>query len=298
LKFTGRGLRLFGPLFLLSFDFCSYTVSSNNEKKNYPRFRFALEPLDSIDKNEETHRADFPFSGELHKRRYPVRALRYWWLNLVIHEEAERLDHPPTIADVGCDTGIIKRFILPVEGARWLGLDIITDRPGLETARYDELHRCDFDEGLPLADGSVDIAIFSHVLEHLPRPEVTMAEVFRILKPGGLLLLGVPTAPKFIGKLRERQFEKQLAAGTRVRGQHIHVFWKQRLRDLAERTGFRVEFCSGTSLIRKKGSKLEDYGAWIRFNQIGAALVPSLGQELCMQLRKESGESAVEFDRV
>jgi hypothetical protein len=47
-----------------------------------------------------------------------------------------------------------------------------------------------------------------------------------------------------------------------------------------------MEFSSGTALIRKKGSKLEDYAAWIRINQIGAALFPSLGQELCMQLRK------------
>jgi SAM-dependent methyltransferase len=254
--------------------------------KTYDRFRFAREPLDSIDKNEETHKPDFPFAGELSKRRYPVRALRYWWLNLVIHEEADRLDHPPVIVDVGCDTGIIKRFILPVEGSRWIGLDIITDRNGLDKAKYDELHKCDLDEGVPLADASVDIAIFSHVLEHLPRPDFTLAEVFRILKPGGLLLLGVPTAPRFIGKLRERQFTKQLASGKRIRGQHIHVFWKKRLRDLAEETGFRMEFCSGTSIIRKKGSKLEDYAAWIRVNQIAAAMFPSLGQELCMQLRK------------
>ncbi len=255
--------------------------------KNYGRFRFVREPLDSIDKNEETHRPDFPFSGELNKRRYPVRALRYWWLNLVIHEEAERLEHSPVIADIGCDTGIIKRFILPVEDSRWIGLDIITDRPGLETARYDELHRCDFDEGVPLADASVDIAIFSHVLEHLPRPEFAMAEVFRILKPGGLLLVGVPTAPKFIARLRERVFAKQLANGSRVPGQHIHVFDSGRLADLAKRTGFKIEYLTGTSLIRKKGSKLEDYAAWIRFNQIVAAMFPSLGQELCMQLRKD-----------
>lgn len=255
--------------------------------KNYGRFRFVREPLDSIDKNEATHRADFPFSGELNKRRYPVRALRYWWLNLVIHEETTRLDHPPVIADIGCDTGIIKRFILPIEGARWIGLDIITDRSGLASAGYDELHKCDFDKGFSLPGSSVDVAIFSHVLEHLPRPEFTMSEVFRIVKPGGLVLLGVPTAPKFVGKLRERQFAKQLASGKRVAGQHIHVFWKERLRDVAEGAGFNVEFCSGTSLVRKKGSKLEDYASWIRFNQIGAALFPSLGQELCMQLRKK-----------
>jgi len=254
--------------------------------RNYGRFRFVRGPLDSIDKNEATHQPDFPFSGELNKRRYPVRALRYWWLDLVVHEEARRLERSAVIADIGCDTGIIKRFILPVEGSRWIGLDIITDRPGLEAAHYDELHKCDLDDGVPLADAAVDIAIFSHVLEHLPRPEFTMGEVFRILKPGGLLLLGVPTAPKFIGKLRERQFAKQLASGKRIRGQHIHVFWKGRLRDLAVRAGFVVEFCTGTALIRKKGSKLEDYAAWIRLNQIGAALVPSLGQELCMQLRK------------
>lgn len=261
-------------------------IAITNKVTNYSRFRFAREPLDAIDRNEETHKPDFPFAGELNKRRYPVRALRYWWLNQVIHEEAKRLHRPPVISDIGCDTGIIKRFILPVEGSRWIGLDIITDRPGLDIAGYDELHQCDFDEGMPLGDASVDIAIFSHVLEHLPRPEFTMGEVFRILKPGGLLLLGVPTAPRFVGKIRERQFAKQLASGKRVRGQHIHVFWKRRLRDLSERTGFRVEFSSGTSLIRKKGSKLEDYAGWIRLNQIGAALFPSLGQELCMQLRK------------
>jgi SAM-dependent methyltransferase len=282
---------IFDSLLDSQYSFHNVGFVKRESDRHYGRFRFAQESLDSIDKNDATHRPDFPFSGELNKRRYPVRALRYWWLNLVIHEEAAKLETAPVITDIGCDTGIIKRFILPVEGSQWIGLDIITDRPGLDTARYDELHKCDFDEGLPLADASVDIAIFSHVLEHLPRPEFTMAEVFRIVKPGGLVLLGVPTAPKFIGKLREKQFAKQLASGKRIRGQHIHVFWNDRLRELAERTGFRVEFCSGTSLIRKKGSKLEDYASWIRFNQIGAALFPSLGQELCMQLRRPVHES-------
>lgn len=264
-----------------------YTDFVNRDsEKSYGRFRFVREPLDSIDKNDETHRADFPFSAELNKRRYPVRALRYWWLSRVIDEEARSLDRPPVIIDVGCDRGIIKRFIPPIEGARWIGLDIDVDRPDVELARYDERIQADFDEGLPVRDSTADIAICSHVLEHLPRPEFTMREINRILKPGGLLLVGVPTAPKFIAKMREKQFQKELANGKRVHGQHIHVFWEERLADLAERAGFTVEYSTGTSLIRKKGSKLEDYSAWIRFNQIGAALFHSLGQELCMQLRK------------
>jgi len=255
-------------------------------EKRYGRFRFVHEPLDSIDKNDETHAPDFPFAAELNKRRYPVRALRYWWLSRVIDEEVKELDHPPVVVDVGCDRGIIKRFIPPIKGAKWIGLDIDVDRPDVELAKYDERIQADFDEGLPVPDATADIAICSHVLEHLPRPEFTMREIFRILKPGGLLLVGVPTAPKFVAKLREKQFRKQLADGSRVHGQHIHVFWDRRLRDLAEGIGFIVEYSTGTSLIRKKGSKLEDYGAWIRFNQIGASLFPSFGQELCMQLRK------------
>ncbi len=259
---------------------------STTNGKNYSRFRFVRESLDSIDKNEETHRADFPFSAELNTRRYPVRALRYWWLSRVIDEEVRRLDHASTIVDVGCDRGIIKRFIPPIDGGRWIGLDIDIHRPGVELAKYDERIQADFDEGLPIPDATADIAICSHVLEHLPRPEFTMREIFRILKPGGLLLVGVPTAPKFIARLREKQFQKQIANGSRVHGQHIHVFDRERLKHLAEYTGFKVEFLTGTALIRKKGSRLEDYAAWIRFNQIGASLVPSLGQELCAQLRK------------
>lgn len=259
---------------------------SASKPKTYSRFRFVHEPLDSIDKNEETHRADFPFSAELNKRRYPVRTLRYWWLARVIDEEVHRLDHPPTIVDVGCDRGIIKRFIPPIEGAKWIGLDIDINRPDVELAKYDERIQADFDEGLPVPDAKADIAICSHVLEHLPRPEFTMREILRLLKPGGMLLVGVPTAPKFIARLREKQFQKQLAEGTRVHGQHIHVFDSERLTALATRAGFDVEYLTGTALLRKKGSKLEDYAAWIRFNQIGASLFPSIGQELCMQVRK------------
>jgi SAM-dependent methyltransferase len=256
----------------------------NPEK--YSRFRFVVKPLSPINQNEEIRKPDFPFSEDVRKRKYPVRALRYWWMHCVIEEEANRLGKPITIVDVGCDRGIIKRFIPPIKHAHWIGLDIDTNREGIHLAKYDELVRCDFDEQLALPDASVDIVICSHVLEHLPRPEFTMGEIARILRPGGMLLVGVPTAPKFIAQIREKQFAKELKSGKRKIGQHIHVFWLNRLRKLIEHAGLQVEFSTGTALIRKKGSKLEDYALWIRINQVWAALFPSLGQELCVQIRK------------
>jgi len=154
--------------------FTTTRVVKRESKNNYSRFRFAREPLDAIDKNEETHRPDFPFSEELNKRRYPVRALRYWWLSRAIDEEVRSLDHTAIIIDVGCDRGIIKRFIPPIEGAQWIGLDIDINRPDVELAKYDKRIQADFDEGLPVPDAMADIAICSHVLEHLPRPDFTM----------------------------------------------------------------------------------------------------------------------------
>lgn len=259
-------------------------MSANHKK--YSRFRLVSKPLTAITDNDEIRKSDFPFSDLLKQSKYPVRALRYWWMHCVIEDEVENLARPVTIVDVGCDTGIIKRFIPPVKNSRWIGLDIITTRAGLEVAGYDEIRQCDFDKGLPLDDNSVDIVICSHVLEHLPRPEFTMGELARILKPGGMLLVGVPIAPQFIAHFRQKQMQEQLKTGKRKMGQHIHMFGIKRLKKLAEDKGLKIEFSTGTALIRKKGSRLENYELWIRFNQVWAALFPSLGQELCVQIRK------------
>ena len=42
---------------------------------------------------------------------------------------------------------------------------------------------------LPLADGSADVVLSTQVLEHVLKPEFYLAEVNRVLKPGGMLLL-------------------------------------------------------------------------------------------------------------
>ncbi|MDD5054960.1 MAG: class I SAM-dependent methyltransferase [Candidatus Peribacteraceae bacterium] len=47
-------------------------------------------------------------------------------------------------------------------------------------------------EHIPLPDNSVDAVLSTQVFEHLPHPQVAIAEVFRVLKHGGRCLLTVP----------------------------------------------------------------------------------------------------------
>lgn len=47
-------------------------------------------------------------------------------------------------------------------------------------------------QSLPLQDNSVDTVILLDVLEHLARPEKAVAEIWRVMRPGGYFILQVP----------------------------------------------------------------------------------------------------------
>lgn len=64
---------------------------------------------------------------------------------------------------------------------------------------YDNVHVvCDLGS-LPFADGSIDGIISEAVLEHVPDPAAHVAEMFRVLRPGGRLLCFFPFIQAFHG---------------------------------------------------------------------------------------------------
>jgi SAM-dependent methyltransferase len=94
--------------------------------------------------------------------------------------------------DVGCSAGFIADE-LALAGATTSGVDI--DEPGLEKARARFGDRVDFrvarGEDLPFDDGTVDVAVLNHIYEHVVDPEGVVADIHRVLRPGGLLYLGI-----------------------------------------------------------------------------------------------------------
>ena len=68
----------------------------------------------------------------------------------------------------------------------WMNIDIVAHGP--------EVIRHDLSRGIPLPDSSCEVVYHSAVLEHL-RPAdavVLTAECFRVLRPGGIVRVGVP----------------------------------------------------------------------------------------------------------
>lgn len=85
------------------------------------------------------------------------------------------------VLDVGCGTSPYRGY-LPAD-ARYLGVD--------RAAGSEARARVDFG-ALPFADGSFDGVICTEVIEQSPRPWQTLAELARVLRPGGRLYLTAP----------------------------------------------------------------------------------------------------------
>src|SRR5512147_2146706 len=61
--------------------------------------------------------------------------------------------------------------------------------------------RGDFNNGVPFSDGEFDAVVFIEVLEHLTNPWQALAEIRRVLRPGGWLLLTTPNVTNLFQRL-------------------------------------------------------------------------------------------------
>jgi 2-polyprenyl-3-methyl-5-hydroxy-6-metoxy-1,4-benzoquinol methylase len=103
------------------------------------------------------------------------------------------------VLDLGCRFGALTRAYL--HGNEIVGVDI--DRRALDEASKLGIETlwADVGEPLPVADESFDVVVAGELLEHLPMPEWTVADLRRVLRPGGLLVGSVPNAYRLKNRL-------------------------------------------------------------------------------------------------
>lgn len=110
-----------------------------------------------------------------------------------------------TVLDVACGTG---NSAIPAakKGARVTGVDIAANllEQARERAAADRVE-CQFDEGdaedLPYPDGAFDTVTTMFGAMFAPRPEKTAAELVRVCRPGGRIVMANWTPSGFVGQM-------------------------------------------------------------------------------------------------
>jgi SAM-dependent methyltransferase len=142
----------------------------------------------------------------------------------VVHFYWSHLAGAKRVLDLGCATGDLGRY--RPEDTEVYGLEV---NPALvaQAAAYETVQVWDLDEQtlLPFPDDYFDAVVAKDVLEHLQRPWLLLAEVWRVLRPGGVVLASVIS-------YRSRRVWSDY---THVRGFTVHS-----VRQMFTDAGFRV----------------------------------------------------------
>ncbi len=104
---------------------------------------------------------------------------------------------PESVLDIGCGEGVVtQRWARAIAPARVVGLDL--DDPAI-AAEWEKHAAPNLEyvahaaQALPFADGEFDVATAIEVLEHVPDPRATLAEMARCAR--NHLLVSVPHEP-------------------------------------------------------------------------------------------------------
>jgi len=231
------------------------------------------------------------FGVEPSNRRFRLRLARYPDLAEKI-AKLSGTGECTNVLDLGCGDGRLCRYCQVVQMKRPLrlfGIDISRKRLtyakrwfGKDLTRGDGMR-------LPFRDGVFDAVICSHVLEHVPDPARLLAEARRVLRRGGVLIVGVPIVPDAIAKLMKRfpvveKVKLHLFGHNR---NHLSVFSFQELEALLSSEGFQVVGSSAFRLFSLWGNLLEDYLWWYRLQRMLARAVPQLAQEVNVVARTD-----------
>jgi 2-polyprenyl-3-methyl-5-hydroxy-6-metoxy-1,4-benzoquinol methylase len=168
------------------------------------------------------------------KRFNPVLEYIIHLLTVRKRKRIERFRDHGRILDIGCGRGLFLHIMQEdgwdVAGQEFsaISASYATDIYGIDV-RTGELKDCEYQSE------SFDVVNINHVLEHLENPDEVIAECYRILKKGGLLVTAVPNIDSLQGIFGQKHwFQLDLPY-------HLYHFSSKSLFDLLQKNSFNVE---------------------------------------------------------
>ena len=154
--------------------------------------------------------------------------------------------YPQSILDVGCGTSKILGAL-----PQAIGLDINFKKLRYDLSLGNPLVNADI-RNICFKDTSFDEVICSEVIEHLKEGDCIFQELKRVLKIGGILILGTPDYSRFSWVLIEWLYKKLIPGG--YGDEHISHYTKSDLVGRMQSLGFKLEshrYILGSELICK-----------------------------------------------
>lgn len=121
---------------------------------------------------------------------------RHWWFRGrrdIARNALEQLDltDNPSILDLGCGTGGNLKMLAAFGDVQGVEVDETAIRYARDR-RIAPIFSGKLPDGVPCDQNSLDLVTMFDVLEHVPEDAESLVTVYRILRPGGYLLLTVP----------------------------------------------------------------------------------------------------------
>lgn len=217
-----------------------------------------------------------PYRHHLKKRKEYVENL------LKIKNEIQKID---SLLDLGCGDGMNSIWLRAyTEHLYASDYNIVRLRRAQKLNLIDELVLADV-VNYPAYDNSFDVIFFNHVLEHIHEDEKALAEVYRILKPGGLCILGVPNEGAFWWQLAYKFQPHSLK-----NSDHVQFYTSKNLSPKLANAGFKIKEIKslGWGLphwdldSKVRGAKIVDD----LLESIGKIIMPSQASSLYFALEK------------
>ncbi len=155
-----------------------------------------------------------------------------------------------TILDCGCGDGLYLKTIRELGEYNILGFDL--NGFSLKLAQgYISEYPAPLIQGsvceLPFEDNTFDKIFSTEVIEHIPDDRRALQEIYRVLKPGGILIVTVPNHnyPFMWDPLNwvlERMFGTYIKSGlwAGIWNMHLRLYYPQEIASLIEESGFDV----------------------------------------------------------
>lgn len=103
--------------------------------------------------------------------------------------------------ELGCGDGLLASALKKETGAEVYGVDISKSGVGLACKRGVRARVADLNKTLPYKDAYFDLIISDQALEHVYKPEHLLDEIYRVLKPDGIVITITPNLSFWLNRL-------------------------------------------------------------------------------------------------